>query len=269
MKIIIKSLVLLACAASLLSCDGSMPGGWKVAEVKNKDGSTSKVLCSDVYPYSDFVAQYPGSKVRTCVRPIDHPEILPFVLLDFAPQAGASPEYWYKEKLEQGGWKVDVASLAGTTMLRATKNEDQLGISIFGEAGGVIEIRAARNGATIPASESSVSSETSSRAGADTTADSEAFVDVNSIADKVAAAVQENGLYENATLSVLRRDLMAKNRLANHKDEFRNALQSRFDQQGGKYKTATSDVYDLKIFEDSDSSAVFIKGRRLEVKSKD
>ncbi len=261
MKKLIKSFVLLSFVASTVSC-GLAPG--KVVEVKNSDGTTSKVLYTEQYPYSDFVEQYPGSRVKSCARTIYHPQIQPTVILEFSPQKVGPPKDWYKDKLEKSGWKVDEANLGGTTILRATRNDDMLGISIFGDIVGIIEIGAVKldgsTGAVVPSASKPIREEKTEAAVVN--------FDINVVADKVASAVQENGLYENEALAVIRRELLVGNRLANNRNEIRNALQPKFDQLGGKYKTVTSGDFDLEIYNDSDADAIFISGRRLEVKPK-
>ncbi len=92
--------------------------------------------------------------------------------------------------------------------------------------------------------------------------------EINEIADKVANAVVENGLYESATLRVIRKELL-DDWLTNNRFEFRNALQAKFDLMGGKYKVSSDGNFDLCISDDADPVAVFINDRKLEVKPKD
>lgn len=93
--------------------------------------------------------------------------------------------------------------------------------------------------------------------------------EIDEVADKVAKAVVEVGLYENETLHIIRKELLDGDWLKNNCYAFQSALQTKFDQMGGKYKAASSFQFDLRISDDADSVAVFIKDRKLEVKPKD
>ncbi len=93
--------------------------------------------------------------------------------------------------------------------------------------------------------------------------------EMDQIADTVAKAIVENGLYENETLQIIRKEVLDSSCVKNNIDDFPKVLQSKFDQMGGKYKATRASGFDLVISDDADPVAVFINNGKLEVKPKD
>ncbi len=143
------NLVALVPIAFLISCTSSPPG--RVEEVRNPDGTVSKVLISEEYPYSSFVELYPDAQVKTCAKPLDKGDVQPTVYLAYNGKGKGPSELadWYKGRLEPSGFDVKIEKMGASTMILATKDMDALSITILGnEADGIIQMTAMKRPAS-------------------------------------------------------------------------------------------------------------------------
>ncbi len=138
-----KLVTLLSLTVLLVSCSSAPPG--RVEEVRNPDGTSSKMLISNEYPYSDFVELYPNATVKTCAKPLEKADVQPTVYLAYNGNGKGPTQLaeWYKERLEGNGFRVTIEKLPAATTVYAKRDADKVSISIIGtDADGMIEMRA-------------------------------------------------------------------------------------------------------------------------------